>query len=300
VLRIPTLRAVVGTAALALFGGALAVGFVGIAAIGWDYYALDEAARPGHPSHELLRPGGPVGLVTALVGTALLAALAAHPLRKRYPNARWAGSMTAWMNFHVVAGVAAPAYILLHSGLRWGHGVAGMALWAMIGVVVTGAFGRYLFAFIPLLAQDSGQRLQQRRERLVELRADLVARTEAERDEALDEAIALCRDVDFDARDFAGLVRLSRDLEERDRAVRSLLEGSSLPPQLRRDVARRLAATLQLQGRVETWHVTQRLSRYWRLLHEPVTNAMYTLAVVHVAIALFVGGSWPALLELLD
>ena len=76
--------------------------------------------------------------------------------------------------------------------------------------------------------------------------------------------------------------------------MRALLEGSSLSPELRRDVARRLIATLQLQGRVETWHVTQRLSRYWRLLHEPVTDAMYTLAAVHVAVALFVGGSWSA------
>jgi hypothetical protein len=299
-LGLPSLRAVLGTALLAALAGALAVAFVGTAAVGWDYYLSSAVAKPGHPSHELFRPGGPVGLTTGLLGTALLAALAVHPLRKRHPNARWVGSMTAWMNFHVVAGIAGPAFILLHSGLRWTHGIAGMAFWAMTGVVVTGVFGRYLFVYIPLAVGDSGQRLQERREQLVQLRADLVTHTEAVDDDALNEAIALCRDVDCTVDDFAGLVRLNRELEERGRAVRVLLKGSSLPAEVRREVEGRLIRTLQLQSKVETWHVTQRLSRYWRLLHEPVTNAMYTLAVVHIAITLFVGGSWSALLALLD
>ena len=71
-----------------------------------------------------------------------------YAIRKRSKTLGRIGKSRNWLDIHIVLGIAAPALITLHSSFRM-QGLAGIAYWIMISVVLSGFVGRYLYAQIP-------------------------------------------------------------------------------------------------------------------------------------------------------
>ncbi|RPI25360.1 MAG: hypothetical protein EHM61_14580 [Acidobacteria bacterium] len=121
---------------------------VAIVVYGSDYYLLDQVHRPFSPKHRLLKPGGLVGLRLGMAGFALLALVYVYALRKHWGWLSRRGETRDWLNCHVAAGLLGPALICFHSSFKF-HGLAGIAFWIMIALVISGLIGRYLYAQIP-------------------------------------------------------------------------------------------------------------------------------------------------------
>jgi thioredoxin reductase/NAD-dependent dihydropyrimidine dehydrogenase PreA subunit len=128
----------------------LSAGLLGLRIGFADYFSLDPAQRLDHPAHALLSPRGGFGLWLGVAAAGLMAANLAYLIRRnpRFGQ-RLPGSLRAWMNVHVVTGIAALLLVIAHAGFAPKDTSGGHALLALAIVVCTGAIGRWLYAFVP-------------------------------------------------------------------------------------------------------------------------------------------------------
>src|SRR5678815_1027411 len=67
-------------------------------------------------------------------------------------------SNTMWFDFHLMAGLIGPMFVLLHSALRLDTWISA-GFWSMVIVVASGFLGRYLYTQVPGLS--SGVELEE-------------------------------------------------------------------------------------------------------------------------------------------
>jgi hypothetical protein len=115
---------------------------------GFDYYRLAPAQRAFHPLHAQLRPSGEIGIRLGMLGVACFLVIYLYAVRKRWRWLSRIGKTRNWLDFHIVLGIGAPALITFHSAFKM-RGLAGLAYWIMVAVVLSGVVGRYLYAQIP-------------------------------------------------------------------------------------------------------------------------------------------------------
>ena len=144
----------------------LSVGFLTWVLWHSDYYLLPDAKRATHPDHSLLRSGWGVGLWMGIVATLMIVVNLVYVLR-RSPRIRLnIGSLQAWMTSHVATGILALLCAMVHAAMAPGDTPGGHAFWALSALLVTGAIGRYFYAYVPRAA--NGRELK-----LAEVKADL-------------------------------------------------------------------------------------------------------------------------------
>ncbi|MCC7011480.1 MAG: NAD(P)-binding domain-containing protein [Planctomycetes bacterium] len=146
---------------------ALAAAFaLALAALTWavwhaDYYALPTESRATELKHELLRPGRGLGFVFALGASALIVVNLLYVARRMATwKLRW-GSLQAWMTSHVATGVLAFLLALLHAAMAPRDTVGGHALLGLAVLLVTGAIGRYFYAYVPRAANGRELRVDE-------------------------------------------------------------------------------------------------------------------------------------------
>jgi hypothetical protein len=94
------------------------------------------------------RGGSMIGLFFAAAGTGLIVFECLLGMRKRYPASRL-GRVKTWVSAHVWLGLLSFLLILMHSGFRWGHGLAGILMDLFAIILVSGIFGVALQNYIP-------------------------------------------------------------------------------------------------------------------------------------------------------
>lgn len=276
---------------LYVWAGALFAGLAWVAWIGHHYWPLDAIGRRQHPLDAALAPGSGGGVLLGIIGTTLMTAMLAYTLRKKWVSATWLGPVPLWLRFHVICGVTGPLFILLHSGLRWPTGLIAVGFWCMVLVALSGVFGRYVYGFLPRLANGRAMAWDDAMASLVALRADLVTATIGARPEPIGAALALAQGLDVDARGLFDLVRLDREVRRRRRDIRSLLDDAGLPEESRSLAEGVLDEQLRLRRGVEASRAAYRLFRYWHLFHRPLASAMYVVVALHVLSAVLFGDS---------
>lgn len=90
-----------------------------------------------------ISPAEGVGYWLGIIGASMMVILLGYPLRKR-GGAIIPGSVGTWFRIHMSLGILGPLLILFHAGFSWRALNSGVALWAMILVVLSGLVGRYL------------------------------------------------------------------------------------------------------------------------------------------------------------
>lgn len=92
-------------------------------------------------------PAEGIGYWLGIVGASLMVILLGYPLRKR-GGSIIPGSVGTWFKVHMSLGILGPLLVLFHAGFSWRALNSGVALWAMILVVLSGLIGRYLHVHI--------------------------------------------------------------------------------------------------------------------------------------------------------
>lgn len=283
----------VAWAFLTVFAGALTVVGLGAFAVGLlsGYFLTPWAGRVDHPLHDVLRPGGLVGLSLGIVGTALMTAMLSYTVRKWLMNVKFLGAPVWWLRFHILCGIAGPAYILLHAGLLPPTGLVAVGFWCMLLVAGSGVFGRYVYGHFPATAAGRALDATSARRELADLRAQLVARTADADGERIGRAVALVHDFSPKVDTILGWVWLDFEVRRRSRQIRTLLAGAGLSSSAASEARNALTQQLRLQRNVAAWEVSRRLLRYWHLFHDPLAKAMYLIVAIHVVQALVFGGA---------
>ena len=147
-------------------GLALATATLLFALVNLDYYGLARIDRPTHVKHGSLRPGDGTGLALGLASLALIGLNLLYILR-RSPRTRFVfGSLRVWMTSHIATGILAFLCALLHAAMSPRNTVGGHAFWLLGALLVTGAIGRYLYAWVPRAANGRELALAEVKSRL--------------------------------------------------------------------------------------------------------------------------------------
>ena len=94
------------------------------------------------------RGGSTFGLLFGTFGAGIVLFECILGLRKRFPASRM-GRVKTWVRAHVWLGLLSFLLILLHSGFRWGHGLAALLMWIFSTILASGIFGVVLQNYIP-------------------------------------------------------------------------------------------------------------------------------------------------------
>ena len=262
---------------------------------GLGYYATPFQERPFVPGHDLFAPSALVGHGYGILGALMMVVgVVGYTARKRMPFLRSVGRINAWLQVHIFLCTLGPYLVLLHTTFKFG-GVVSIAFWSMAVVVVSGVFGRYVYAHIPKTVQGGFLGLEAIQGRIAELGEELRGRTDRVAEELLRVASAEpALPGGTPGLTGAMVLALRSDLESRrhHRRLRRSLRGSALPRPLQRDILRLSRERHRLRRQVLVVRPFQRLFRYWHLVHLPLALTMAVVVVVHVGVAVAFGYTW--------
>ncbi|HKN24263.1 MAG TPA: hypothetical protein VJX72_05395 [Candidatus Acidoferrum sp.] len=280
---------------------ALAIVLV-IAGYGLNYYTLSAADRPFSPKHDALRPSGPVGIKLGMFGVFLFFLIYLYPLRKKWGWLARQGNSRHWLDFHVVLGTLAPIIIAFHATFKFGN-IAGMAFWSMFAVTLSGFVGRYLYAQIPRNLNAAELTMKEMTEIEESMRRELASQNLSfgKRMEKLYD-LPTPQDVEHMPMLIALLYMILIDLRRPFRLSILRLQSTgfgswvtSLFGFLRtRDsklehvigVAQKQA---KLSKRILFLSRTEQVFNLWHVVHRPFSYAFALLALIHIALALYMG-----------
>jgi hypothetical protein len=303
---------------IASLGGAI-VGPI-LVMIGWDYYCLPKEFRPDHRLHELLKPGGTLGVAFGLAAAGLFLLNLTYVLRRRLGLLKGWVSLRVWLNAHFICGLTGGSLIIAHCALLGNNDVARVSALAIAATVASGVFGRYVLSHVPRRREGEVADLSERRHvagRLVELRRQLRTRLEAYPDLRDGALSALTADVsqegrlgpggepvdDDDAPEQAtprGLLYIGPLIAGDVAAffrwtalswrVRGLLRGKD-DPQLKKllNETLALARVQRLEARMAQFEAVQDLMETWRGVHFILALVVVATMFLHVVIVLYYG-----------
>ena len=141
---------------------ALGIGFgLALATLLWalvhvDYYGLPLEERPAHPKHAFLRPARAAGLWLGIAATGLIVVNLAYLLR-RSPRTPLRVGLAAGLDDEPRRDRHPGLPSVRRSTARWHprNTVGGQAFWALLVLLVTGAIGRYFYAYVPRAANGA-------------------------------------------------------------------------------------------------------------------------------------------------
>ncbi|MEN8374337.1 MAG: hypothetical protein ABFS34_02695 [Gemmatimonadota bacterium] len=259
---------------------------------GLAYYRLPFGDRIYSSLHETWGPAGLVGQGLGVVGSLMMiGGVILYGARKRFRWMRRLGSLAAWLDFHIFLCTLGPFLVVLHTTFKFG-GIVSIALWSMVAVVLSGLFGRYVYARIPKTVEGRFLDLraldEQRDALLAEIREATGLEPGAVR-ELLGRSAA--RSVGF-ARALGAA--LTHDLGKRRRArrVKRLLGAHSAGERSVRLATEMVHREARLELQIGLMEPFQRLFGYWHAFHLPLAILMFAILAVHVTVAVMFGYTW--------
>jgi hypothetical protein len=269
---------------------------------GADYYILDMGARVLSEKHRILRPSGSLGIKLGMLGAGLFCCLYLYPLRKRWRWLQRFGKTKHWLDFHVLFGISAPVIITIHSSFKL-QGLAGVAYWLMIAVMLSGFVGRYFYAQLPRSLNAAVLSLAELTELTAATRRDIERRSmfsdedlqrvltapDADRIQEMSLWGALGLMIWMDLRRpflVAGLRRQSMTVLETVWTFGGFLPSSDADLENAIDLVRReswLVAKMAFLGRA------QEVFQLWHVVHRPFSYSFAVLALIHIALVLAMG-----------
>ncbi len=275
---------------------ALSIGLLlSLAGLGWavwhsDYYLLEDAERAVHPKHNLLRPELGFGLWLGIGAVALIVLNLLYLLRRSLVVKL--GSLQLWMTSHIATGILALLCVTLHSAMAPRDTVGGHAFAALAVLLVTGAIGRYFYAFVPRAANGRELELAEVKARLGKMSAEWDqgqlkfgerARNEVnelvEKKQWRDSFFGRVAALFGSQRDLRkALAKIAQEGREQGVAEDHIQETLAL--------ARRAYRTALMAARYEDLRA---VLGTWRYLHRWVSLLLVLLVIVHVIYALAYG-----------
>jgi thioredoxin reductase/NAD-dependent dihydropyrimidine dehydrogenase PreA subunit len=277
---------------------ALAVGFaMSSAALAWalwhfEYYSAPAEIRALDPRHALLRPGRAIGLGLGLASTAMIVVNLLYLARRSQAWRIKFGSLQSWMTSHIATGILALLCALVHAGLTTRDSVGGHALWALAALLVTGAVGRYFYAYVPRAANGRELELQEVRDQLARFGDEWDKGQRAFVERVQIEIADLIRARQWRSSFLGRVLALVGGQRELARRLAKLADdgrAQGVPPE-------RVASTLHLARKAHRTALAaahfedlRAILGTWRYLHRWVAVLMLVLLVAHVAYALIYG-----------
>jgi hypothetical protein len=273
-----------------------AVLLAAVTVAGASYYFAPVGERVRSPLHAWLKPSGWVGQAAGILALLIFLSLWLYPLRRRFRWLAFTGAMARWLDVHVSLALILPLLAAVHASWRF-SGLIGLGYAAMLTVWLSGLVGRYLYARIPRgktgLELDAGG-VARHRHALLE---EIARRARLPIDEVrsvLGEDPWPCEGLGL----WATLRQMVRDDFARWRASRALAaacrrrSGGRLDRGTLRRVRKLARREMALMQQARLLAATQRVFRFWHVVHRPFAIAALAAVLVHVSVAVIMGATW--------
>lgn len=273
-------------------GFALALVTLAFALWNSDYYSLSMELRPADSAHALLRPGRGLGLVFGITAVALVLVNLLYLLRRDARLGFTFGSLRTWMTSHVATGILALLCAVLHSAMAPRDTAGGHAFAALTVLLVTGAIGRYFYAWVPRAANGRELEIEEVKLRLAALTGDAAQGQGRYVERVRREVEALVHAHQWQSSFFGRVRALVLGQRELDVLLKRLAvqgEREGVPPERITEtivLARRAHRTTLAAAHIEDLRA---VLNTWRYLHRWVAALMVVLIVLHVVHALNYG-----------
>jgi len=258
-----------------------------------DYYSLPLVQRIDSPWHSRLRPSGSIGLPLGIAATALIAFNLSYLVRRGEIFGLRAGSLQRWMTSHIVTGILALLTALLHGAMAPRETVGGHAFAALVFLVVTGAIGRYFYAFVPRAANGRELALEEVHARLASLSAEWDQGNREFGDRvrvAVQELTASGRWSGSFARRLLALLLSQRQLRATIERLQSEGREEGLPPDQLAELANLARRAHRASLMASHYEDLRALMASWRYFHRWAALFMVLIVVLHVFAALRFAG----------
>jgi hypothetical protein len=261
---------------------------------GATYYQTPMDQRPYSALHEAYKPSGFIGHGVGIVGSALMLIMLLYSVRKRFKFMQKMGDIRYWLNYHIWMGLAGPALVLFHTTFKFG-GIVAVSFWSMVGVAVSGIFGRYLYMQIP--RSIGGQELSVRE--LEELNKFLQKELQEKYqvDEATLELIQEAAGEDHVSRR-GGLVAMWKWMVEdvtlrfKLARIRNSLKEAGIHGAHLNEAMRLAKRKVKLRRRLAFLSTAESLLHHWHVIHRPFAVVMIIIMFVHIVVAVTFGYKW--------
>jgi hypothetical protein len=203
-----------------------------------------------------------------------------YTLRKRVRNFH-RGRMSTWLKVHIVTGLVGPCLVLLHSGGHF-HGLAGILAALTVVIVASGFIGRYIYTAVPRTIDGAEIAVRELEEQIAQADREL-------KEEGIDleetEALALATEVPPRSWTLVVGRGIRRWLQRR--RLRSALEPLKEAGVRTKRLERLLLRRYDVQVQIASLALARQLLALWHVLHIPLGAAVFTLAFIHIAAALY-------------
>ncbi|HWE26324.1 MAG TPA: pyridine nucleotide-disulfide oxidoreductase, partial [Myxococcales bacterium] len=255
---------------------------------GWDYYTLSRIERLHSPLHANLRPAGAWGHGVGIVATAFMMLNFLYPVRKRSRAMSGVGSIRGWLDFHMFVGFMSPLVIAYHAAFQSNNQLATGTAAALLIVVLTGIFGRFIYGLVP----SSGGKD-------VEL-ADLLGRWERLKSR-LEPLIGDSDDPEMLTRIFASAATPARRgsllgfllrlpfaaIWARLRLLRARAHFDD--HEVYADFREGYFRLHRIRTQISFFQALKRLMRTWRMFHASLAGFLVVAIAAHIAVSLYLG-----------
>ena len=229
-----------------------------------------------------------------IVGSAMVVLLLLYSARKRHTLGIRHGSLSRWLDVHILFGVIGPLLITLHTAMKFG-GIVSISYFSMVLVALSGVFGRYVYMQIPRDGRGHALGVGEVRKRVDEIQSSLGERLPADALAGVHRFIGETRP----DRHMAGgaLIRAARNDLTRPWRVRRLrrflrLGQGEVPEQELREIVKLAREQSMLIRRMAIVDAMTRTLHYWHVFHKPFAYIMIGIMLLHVGVAVSFGYKW--------
>jgi len=237
-----------------------------------------------------------------MFGVLLFLFIYLYPIRKKWAWLGRQGNSKRWLDIHVLLGLVTPVFITFHSAFKF-NGIAGVAYWIMIVVLLSGVVGRYIYAQIPRNLNSAELSLREAQEQSLRLTTQLKnTGILSSRDidgllhlpdfkEVASASVigALCRMLLFDLGFPLRVWRLRQKMLWSERRWWSLVGlGRGQNAVLERAISMAREQTL-LAKKILFLSKSHRMLHLWHIIHRPFSYSFAVLALIHVVLMLMLG-----------
>lgn len=263
---------------------------------GAGYYVTPVVDRNLHPLHETLSPTGFWGHGMGFIGTFMIVfGVAMYSLRKRWSVLAGFGLIKHVLEFHIFLCLLGPALILFHTAFKFG-GIVAVSFWSMVCVVASGVLGRYIYQQIPKSLSGKDLTAGELQKHLNLVTQTLMTEYGIE-DSRIKHIDMLTQP--FNAGERTTFFRTLPKLMWHDfrrylkihKAIKKLSLQAVSHEQLYR-IRHLFLERSKIQRQIQTLVTTQKLFRYWHIIHMPFSIIMGVILIAHIIVAFLFGYTW--------
>lgn len=243
-------------------------------------YNLVAIPAGGHPF------GHALGILGALL---MLSTELLYSARKRWHIFKF-GQMRSWLSFHIFTGIVGPTLVLMHSGLAF-RGLAGLAMFLTVLVVMSGFIGRYIYTAVPrtVAGLEVDRRTLQRQaltqqEELISWLNDKSAHVQT----LVRQEMALATNY-HTLSSTEVLARRIREFQEKrqlDAAIRKLDKQEKARMA---EVEQLLQQQRRLARQINSLQTVRQMIGWWHTIHVPLGLTLFSAMFIHIVAVIYYG-----------